>query len=132
MSNESIIKHIYDRLAVGDFQPVFDSLAPHFEWTEAENIPYSPGYSIKDPAEIQSVVFNELAKDFADFHINVISISSGGATVLVEGRYVGKTNSGKDLDAIYAHVWDLKDDKVVRFQQYSDTYQWRRVLGVTE
>ena len=38
--------------------------------------------------------------------------------------------TGKDLDAIFGHVWDFDGETVVRFQQYSDTWQWRRVLGV--
>lgn len=131
MSNKSAIEHVYNRLAEGDFQAVFDVLEPDVEWIEAENIPYWPGGPTVGHEAVQKTVFDELGGDFADFHINVIKIIAGDSTVLVEGRYVGTTNTGNDLDAIFAHVWEFGDQgKVVRFQQYSDTFQWRRVLGV--
>lgn len=128
MSNLSIIENVYAHLAEGDFGPIFESLAPEFEWVEAENIPYSPGYAIVTPDEVQTAVFDALAKDFAEFHMPVKRIVDGGKVVLVEGRYTGTTNTGKDLDAIYAHVWTFEDGKVVHFQQYSDSWQWRNVL----
>jgi uncharacterized protein len=59
----------------------------------------------------------------------VTRIVAADTTLLVEGRYVGKTNTGNSLDAIFAHVWDFDGDQIVRFQQYSDTWQWREVLG---
>lgn len=129
MSNRSAIEHVYDRLAVGDFQPIFDVLAPDAEWVEAENIPYSPGGPIVTHEGIQKTVFDQLANDFAEFSINVTHIAAGEGTVLVEGRYVGTTKAGRSLDAIFAHVWGFDGDAVVRFQQYSDTWQWRRILG---
>jgi uncharacterized protein len=46
-------------------------------------------------------------------------------TVVVEGRYRGKIKAtGKLVDAQFAHVWHMRDGKVVRFQQYADTRQW--------
>ena len=35
------------------------------------------------------------------------------------------------LDAQVAHVWDFRDGKVVRFQQYTDTWQFAQVTGIT-
>ncbi len=130
MSNVSIIENIYAHISQGDFQPIFDALAPDAPWIEAENIPYSTGATISGQEAIQRTVFDELAKDFAEMHINASRIAGLGDTVLVEGRYVGTTNSGNKLDAIFAHVWDFEGDVISRFQQYSDTWQWRRALGV--
>jgi uncharacterized protein len=129
MSYRSVIENIYAHLAEGDSKPIFDALAADAQWVEAENIPYSPGSPVVGHAAVQRAVFDELAKDFAEFHINVIRIAAGGTAVLVEGRYVGTTTTGKKLDAIFAHVWDFDGDAIVHFQQYSDTWQWRRVLG---
>jgi hypothetical protein len=39
--------------------------------------------------------------------------------------------AGKPLDAEVAHVWDFRDGKVVRFQQYTDTWQFAQVTGIT-
>jgi hypothetical protein len=130
VSNSTTIANIYTRLAEGDFKPIFDILATDARWVEAENIPYSPGAPLVGHDAVQSAVFDALAKDFAEFHINVNRIVAAETTVLVEGRYVGTTNAGKDIDAIFAHIWDFDGGKITAFQQYSDTWQWRGVLGV--
>jgi ketosteroid isomerase-like protein len=51
--------------------------------------------------------------------------------VLVEARYTGTAKAtGKPIDAQVAHVWDLRDGKAVRFQQYTDTWQFAQATGV--
>src|SRR2546423_15712911 len=129
MSYYDVIEDIYAQISAGDFKSLFNIVAPDAPWLEAENIPYWPGAPLIGQDAVEEAVFDRLANDFAEFHINVIRILAGETAVLVEGRYVGTTKEGKDIDAIFAHVWDFDGDKVVRFQQYSDTYQWRRVLG---
>lgn len=50
---------------------------------------------------------------------------------LVEARYratVGSTN--RPLDAQVAHIWDFREGKAVRWQQYTDTWQFAEVTGV--
>ena len=55
---------------------------------------------------------------------------SVGDTVLVEARYRGKIRAtGLTMDAQVAHVWDFRDGKVVRWQQYTDTWQLAQVMG---
>jgi ketosteroid isomerase-like protein len=130
MSYHDVVRAIYDGLAVGNDAPMFEALSPTVEWIEAENIPFDPGSTIIGPEGVSAAVFEQLAVLFAKFSLDPIRIVASDTTVLVEGRYVGTTVTGKDLDAIYAHVWDFEGDKVVRFQQYSDTWQWRRVLDV--
>lgn len=36
----------------------------------------------------------------------------------------------EQMEKDFGHIRDFDGDKVVHFQQYSDTSQWRRVLGV--
>jgi hypothetical protein len=126
MSYSSVIENIYACLAEGDLEPIFGVLAPDAEWIEAENLPYSPGGPIVGHEGVRKV-FDSLA-DWAEFHIDLGRIIAGGTTVLVEGRYVGTTKTGKKLDAVFAHIWDFDGDAVVHVQQYSDTWQWHRVL----
>jgi ketosteroid isomerase-like protein len=53
-----------------------------------------------------------------------------GDTVVVESRYHATARAtGKPFDAQVVHVWDLKNDKVVRWQQYVDTWQVVDVMG---
>lgn len=129
MTYTSTINDIYAGIAKGDLKPLFDTLDPKVEWIEAENIPYSPGGPLVGQDDIVEAVFEKLPNDFADFHVNVARVVESGTTVLVEGRYVGTTTTDNELDSIFAHVWDFDGESIVRFQQYSDTWQWRKVLG---
>jgi hypothetical protein len=35
--------------------------------------------------------------------------------------------TGKPVDAQFAHVFEFRNDKIIRFQQYTDTKQWAQV-----
>ena len=42
------------------------------------------------------------------------------------GRYGGTMkDSGAKLDAPFCHVYRFKGDRIVAFQQYTDSAQWR-------
>jgi len=70
-------------------------------------------------------VFQRLGSDVESFAVVPVNIIEGGNTVVVEGRYRGKMKAtGKIVDAQFAHVCELRNGKVVRFQQYTDTKQW--------
>ncbi|MGQ0701647.1 MAG: nuclear transport factor 2 family protein [Gemmatimonadales bacterium] len=54
---------------------------------------------------------------------------AGGQTIVVEGRYRGKVKAtGKPIDSQFAHVFEFRDGKVIRFQQYTDTKQWAQAV----
>lgn len=47
--------------------------------------------------------------------------------MIVFGRYQGKyARTGTSIDAQFVHAWWLRDGKVARFQQYTDTAQFAR------
>jgi ketosteroid isomerase-like protein len=75
-------------------------------------------------------VFARLPEDFDGFRIDVRRMVGCGDTVLVESRYGGTARAtGKPLDAQVAHVWDLREGKVVHWQQYTDTWHFAEVTG---
>ena len=75
-------------------------------------------------------MFQKLPQDTTGFTITLGRVVACGDTVLVEGRYSGTWNStGTPFDLQMAHVWDFQGDKVVRWQQYTDTLGWARVSG---
>jgi len=53
----------------------------------------------------------------------------GGDDVVVLGRYGGTIKgSGAQLDAQFCHVYRFRDDRIVSFQQYTDSAQWARLM----
>ena len=54
-----------------------------------------------------------------------------GTTVIMQGRYRGTVEfTGRDLAPQVVHIWDLEGNKIVRFQQYTDTWLFAEATGV--
>jgi ketosteroid isomerase-like protein len=86
---------------------------------------------VHGPQAVLTGVIARIPQDLGGFAIDVRRIVAAGDTVLVEARYWGTAKAtGKPIDAQVAHVWDLRDGKVVRFQQYTDTWQFAQATGV--
>ena len=63
------------------------------------------------------------------FSVHPNSFHDAGHSVIVEARYSGKYKAtGKSMDTQVCHVWDVKDGKVTRFQQYVDTAKLQDVM----
>lgn len=128
----AIIRSVYDAFGRGDVPTVLGAMDPKIEWHEAEHFPYWRAGGFVGPDAIVQGVFARLPQDFDGFRVDVRRIVGGGDTVLVEARYRGTAKAtGKALDAQVAHVWDLRDGKIVRFQQYTDTWQVAQATGAT-
>jgi hypothetical protein len=126
--NSAIVKGLYDAAARGDMNGFFDGLHPNVEWREAEGSPYAETRPFVGPQAVGGVL-GRIATDIDQFAVVPQSFVEGGDTVVVEGRYQGKVHrTGKPLDAQFAHIWNLRNGKVVRFQQYTDTKQWAEAL----
>ena len=69
------------------------------------------------------------------FMVTPSNVIDGGDAVAVEGRYTGTVKAtGARLDAQFVHVYGMRDGKIVRFQQYTDTAQWAsagRLIGAS-
>ena len=124
-TNPDIIKSIYASFAKGDVAAVLGAFDPKIEWNEAEGFLYAEGNPYVGPQAIATGIFQRIMTDVPNFTVNPERITDGGDTVLAEGRYRGTVKStGKPINAQFAHVWQLRGGKVVRFQQYTDTRQW--------
>ncbi|HSR69373.1 MAG TPA: nuclear transport factor 2 family protein [Acidobacteriota bacterium] len=120
-----IVKALYEALGRGDVAAVLGALDSQIEWTEADNFLYADGNPYVGPQAVAEGVFQRLASDIEDFAALPHNFIEGHDAVVVEGRYRGKMKAtGTPVDAQFAHVWNLRDGKVVRFQQYTDTKQW--------
>ncbi len=130
--NVELVREAYEAFARGDIQRVLGLLDDKVEWYEAEHVTYWPGGSFVGPQAVLNGVFARIPQDFDGFRVDVSRIVGCGDTVLVEARYRGTVKAtGKRLDVQVAHVWDFRDGKVVRWQQYTDTWQFAQATGVT-
>ncbi len=128
--NAALVQEAYDGFAKGDVGPLVAILDDDVEWNEAEHSIH-PGSPFRGTQAVLEGVIGPLARDFEGFRIDVGRISVAGDTVFVEARYRATAKAtGMPLDALAAHVWDFRNGKVVKFQQYTDTWQWTHVTGI--
>lgn len=132
MDNVTFLKNLYAAFGRGDIPTVLGSMSPDIKWHEAEGNPYGPsGEPIVGPDAIVNDVFMKLVAEWEGFAVHPTSFHGAGDTVVVEGRYKGLFKAtGKSMDAQACHVWDVKDGKITRFQQYVDTAKLQDVMGV--
>ena len=82
-----------------------------------------------DPAIVEGV-FARLGGEWDGFSVALEELLDAGDTVVARGRYGGAyKKTGIRIHAQFAHVWTLRDGKVVKFQQYTDTLQATKAVG---
>jgi ketosteroid isomerase-like protein len=127
MSNVETIKNLYQSFAQGDIPGVLGAFAADIEWTEAEGFPYGGTY-IGANAILENV-FMKLGGEWEGFSAVPDEFLDAGANVVALGTYGGKyIKTGKSMNVPFAHVWTLRDDKIVKFVQYTDTLKVSEVL----
>ena len=116
---------LYDAFGKGDVATVVNAMDPAIRWQEAEGSPYADRNPYVGPQAVVEGVFGRLMADIDGFTLHPANFIDAGDAVVVEGRYRGKVKAtGSPLDAQFAHVWQVRGGKIVRFQQYTDTRQW--------
>lgn len=125
--NTGIIRGLYDAFDRGDVEAVLAGFDPDIRWTEAEGFPYGGTYT--GPEAVLEEVFTKLATEWDGFVAVPEEFVAEGDTVVAMGQYSGTyRQTGKTFRAPFVHVWRLKDGKVARFTQHTDTAVVQRAL----
>jgi len=123
--NKSIVANAYDLFSKGDVPAFLALLDDKVEWNEAEGFFYHRKKPYIGADAIVKGVFSKIGSEWEYWNLvdlQLYELKNG--MVLATGRYNAKNNAnGKLLDAQMAHVWTLSDNKIVKFQQYTDTKQ---------
>ncbi len=133
MSQENIgvVKSFYDGLSRGDVATVMGLLDPKVEWNEAEHFIYADNSPYIGPDAVLNGVFMRLAMLWEGFKAIPEKFIGMDDTVAVMGRYYGTyRETGKSINAQVVHVFTVKDGKLTRFQQYTDTAQFLDAVKV--
>lgn len=128
--NTSIVDGLYKAFAVGDIPTVLGGLDSNVVWNEAEGNFYADGNPYIGPDAVLNGVFARIGEDHEYFNLKDIELHEmSNGKVLATLRYDGKFKNGKAYDAQVAHLWFLKDGKVVSFQQYVDTKKLHEAMA---
>lgn len=121
--NTAIIDGLYKAFSAGDVPAVLGTMDANIVWNEAESNFYADGNPYIGPDAVLNGVFARVIADHEYFTLEDIQLHEmNDNKVLATLRYDGKVKqTGKTFNTQVAHLWTLKDGKIVAFQQYVDT-----------
>jgi ketosteroid isomerase-like protein len=126
--NADLIRNTYDAFARGDIATVLALLDPKVEWTEAAGFPYAGTY--RGPEAVLAEVLIRLGTEWDDFEAVPDRIAADDGIVIATGTYSGTFKAtGRSFAARFAHAWEMRDGKVVRFEQIADTAKVQEALA---
>jgi ketosteroid isomerase-like protein len=115
-----IVKAHYDASARGDLDGMLADLAPDAEWIEMEGS-LCAGTHV-GPAAVVENVFKVIGRAFEEFEFRLDRLLDAGRDVVAIGGYHGRhRRSGRPFSVRTAHLWTVRDGKVRRFEQFTDT-----------
>jgi ketosteroid isomerase-like protein len=119
-TSAELVRSWYEALARGDIPTVLALLAPDITWTEAAGFPLAGTYL--GPEAVLNGVLARLGGEWEGFRAVPAELIDGGETMVVLGRYAGTyKETGKAMEADFAHVWTIRNGKAERFRQYVDS-----------
>lgn len=96
-------------------------------WIEAAGGPYGGTYrGLRDVAEN---VFGPIARDVDEFSAvpdEILPVGEEKAIAL--GFYRGSTVAGP-LEIRFAHLATVEGDRIIHFEQFTDTHEWLQAVG---
>ncbi|MEK6335384.1 MAG: nuclear transport factor 2 family protein [Acidobacteriota bacterium] len=128
--NVKVVKGMYAAFAQGDIPTVLAALDPQVEWWEAENFIYAEGNPYVGPDAVLQGVFMRIGTEWEGFAVAPNEVLDAGDTAIGHGYYNGTyKQTGKQARAQFAHFFTFRDGKIVKFQQYTDTAQFKQVTA---
>lgn len=126
-TNLDIIRATYEGPPEENGKNLLAALAPDTIWTEAAGFPYAGTYT--GPEEIMTNVFQKLATEWVGYQAKVHTYLADGDRVAAFGVYSGTyQKTGKSMTATFAHLYLLKDGKIVSMEQYVDSAMVQQAL----
>jgi uncharacterized protein len=123
--NVEIVRGVYEAFGRGDVPTVLGHMDQSIEWNEAENFIYADRNPYVGPQAVLEGVFMRIGVDWEGFTVTPEEWLDAGVRIVVLGTYSGMHKAtGRSVRAQFAHVWSVREGRVVRFQQYTDTKQF--------
>ncbi|QJU58245.1 SnoaL-like domain-containing protein [Sphingomonas sp. AP4-R1] len=120
----AVVNALYDGFERADATAIMELLADELDWRESDNFMLADRNPYRTPQAVADGVFGRLAGQFRDYEAAPTEIFPVGEVVIAIGRSKGVVAAtGKTFDAQYAHVWRVREGKIVGFRQIIDTLE---------
>jgi ketosteroid isomerase-like protein len=118
-------RNLYAAMAARDVDALLDAMHADFAGKVSEGMPLGVGGRHEGRERMLREVW---AKVFAAYDIApqvTRYIETGGAELVAIGRYIGTAReTGRTLDAAFAHLLSSRDGRVASLEQFTDTQRW--------
>ncbi len=123
--NVAVVDGLYQGFAKGDVPAVLAVMDANIVWNEAESFPYADKNPYIGPEAVLNGIFARIGAEWEYWNLTDIQLHEmSGNRILATLRYKAKhKETGKEIDSQTAHLWTLRDGKIVAFQQFTDTKQ---------
>ncbi len=120
MTNIELVNKLYEHFASNNLEGLKSVCSDDIKWKQN---PGFPGGGINTGAkDILKNVRDGNASRWKSFSFRKDRVTGLGNIVLVEGAYIVQSKkSGKSVEAQTCHVFEILNNKVISFQQYTDS-----------
>ncbi|MDX5892533.1 nuclear transport factor 2 family protein [Rubrobacter radiotolerans] len=129
-TNVETVRKMYRLFAERDNEGLRHLFAPEIEWVQMEGFPGGDRYVGVDA--VFGGAFAELRENWEGWRAVVERYLAADEAVVALGFYEGThRGTGRSLHAEFAHLVELKDGRIVRFVQYTDTFKIAEAMDLT-
>ncbi|MFB5604819.1 MAG: nuclear transport factor 2 family protein [Nitrosarchaeum sp.] len=119
MSHVELIKKFYHAFTNMDMATIHQLCDEQIEWNTLNGMPNGGKYvGLKAVFEDY---FPKMLLNFDEFHATPNEFLESKDNVTVIGKYHGVSKKGKKFNVPFSHIYDLKENKIMKFRQYTDT-----------
>ncbi len=120
MNNLEVVQNLYKWFAKKDFDKIRTILSPNIEWIQNQGFPN--GGVHHGIEQVLSGVLTNFKKDWKSWNAIVNQWLDSGDAIICLGYYQGIHRiTDKSMKAEFAHIYWLKNSKIYKFQQFTDT-----------
>jgi uncharacterized protein len=120
--NIDLIKRLYEAFGKGDINTIVDRLAGQFVWRfdAPSTVPFAGDF--RTPDEVRNGFFGSLAETQKDQALKPEEFIAHDDKVVMIGRYCAVvTATNKPIDVPIVHVFTIKNGKVTRYLNFTDS-----------
>ncbi|MBA4148176.1 MAG: nuclear transport factor 2 family protein [Verrucomicrobia bacterium] len=120
MNNLEIVQRLYAAFRANDREGVLQIFAPDIEWIQNEGFPGGGRYVGAEV--VLDEVFTKFRIEWESWEAPVSEWLDAGETIIALGEYRGThKRTGKSMMAAFAHVYEVRNRRIIRFRQFTDT-----------
>lgn len=128
--NLATVQSLYQAFAARDRARILELFHPEIEWIQNDGFPN--GGRHVGATTVLDEVFARFRTEWESWQAVVDRWLDAGEAVVALGEYLGTHKvTGKSMRAAFAHVYWVREGRIVRFEQYTDTLRVAEAISLS-